>query len=50
MRRRAYRTRNEARADVFDYIEVFCNRYRRQGHVGGIAPLAFEETASKNAT
>ncbi len=26
-----YRTRDEARADLFDYIEVFYNRKRRHG-------------------
>lgn len=31
-----------ARADVFDYIEVFYNRSRRHSHLGGISPEAFE--------
>lgn len=29
MARKVYRTRNEARAEVFGYIESFCNRRRR---------------------
>ncbi len=37
-----YRTRDEARADVFDYIEVFYNRKRRHGYVGNITPADFE--------
>ncbi len=37
-----YRTRDEARADVFDYIEVFYNRKRRHGYVGNISPADFE--------
>ena len=41
--RRKYRTRDEARADVFDYIERFYNRQRRHGYVGNISPAAFEE-------
>lgn len=41
-----YRTRDEARADVFDYIEVFYNRKRRHGYVGNISPAAFEKWAS----
>ncbi len=43
VRRRKYRTRDEARADVFDYIERFYNRQRRHGYVGNISPAAFEE-------
>ena len=38
-----YRTREEARADVFEYIECFYNRKRRHGYVGNISPAAFEK-------
>lgn len=38
-----YRTRGEARADVFDYIECFYNRKRRHGYLGNISPAAFEK-------
>ncbi len=41
-----YRTRDEARADVFDYIECFYNRKRRHGYLGNISPVAFEERTS----
>jgi len=41
-KRRKYQTRNEARADVFDYIERFYNRKRRHGYVGNISPVQFE--------
>jgi transposase InsO family protein len=37
-----YGTRDEAKADVFDYIEVFYNRKRRRGYLGNISPAAFE--------
>ena len=37
-----YRTREEARADLFDYIEVFYNRKRRHGYLGNISPDDFE--------
>ena len=40
--RRKYRTRDEARADVFDYIERFYNRKRRHGYVDNISPVQFE--------
>ncbi len=42
-RRRKYRTRDEARADVFDDIERFYNRKRRHGYVGNISPVLFEK-------
>jgi putative transposase len=48
VRNRIYRTRDEARSDVFDYIEVFYNRQRRHGHVGGVSPIAFENAAASN--
>ena len=41
-RRKKYRTRDEARADVFDYIERFYNRKRRHGYVGNISPVHYE--------
>jgi putative transposase len=38
-----YRTREEARADLFWYIEVFYNRKRRHGYLGNISPAEFEQ-------
>jgi putative transposase len=38
-----YETRADARADVFDYIEVFYNRSRRHSALGGISPMSFYE-------
>jgi putative transposase len=46
IRKRVYKTRDMARADVFDYIEVFYNRNRRHSHLGGISPEAFEQVAA----
>lgn len=40
--RRIYRTRDEARADVFDYIERFYNPHRRHSTLGYESPIAFE--------
>jgi putative transposase len=37
-----YRTRDEARADVFDYIERFYNPRRRHSTLGYISPVAYE--------
>jgi putative transposase len=45
IRRRVYKTRELARADVFDYIEVFYNRTRRHSHLGGVSPEAFERAS-----
>jgi putative transposase len=43
VKRRTYRTRDEARADIFDYIERFYNRHRRHGYVGNISPVQYED-------
>jgi putative transposase len=40
--RKTYRTRNQARADVFDYIERFYNPLRRHSTIGYISPMEFE--------
>ena len=41
-RRRQYSTRDEARADVFDYIERYYNRQRRHSYLGHISPVDYE--------
>jgi putative transposase len=45
IKRRIYKARALARADVFDYIEVFYNRTRRHTHIGGVSPEAFERAS-----
>jgi putative transposase len=40
--RKTYRTRNEARSDVFDYIERFYNAKRRHSTIGYVSPMEFE--------
>lgn len=40
-----YHSRTEAKASLFEYIEVFYNRQRRHSHLGQMAPLAFEKAA-----
>lgn len=42
VRKKIYPSRDEARADVFDYIEVFYNQNRRHGHLNLVSPAAFE--------
>jgi transposase len=41
--RKVYRTRDQARADVFDYIERFYNTTRRHSTIGYISPVEFEK-------
>ena len=41
-----YRTREEARADIFEYIEVFYNRKRRHGYLGNVSPADFEKQSA----
>jgi putative transposase len=43
--RKTYRTRDEARADVFDYIERFYNAKRRHSTIGYLSPMEFESRA-----
>ena len=45
IKKRIYKTRDLARADIFDYIEVFYNRKRRHSHLGGVSPEAFERAS-----
>jgi transposase InsO family protein len=39
-----YQTRDEARASLFEYMEVFYNRQRRHSTINYVAPLAFEDS------
>ncbi|WP_123295867.1 IS3 family transposase [Comamonas sp. BIGb0124] len=41
--RKVYRSREQARADVFDYIERFYNPTRRHSTLGYISPVQFEQ-------
>ena len=43
--RKTYRTRDEAKADVFDYIERFYNPRRRHSTIGYLSPVEFEKLA-----
>ena len=49
VRRRAYRTRAEARVDIFSYIEDFCNRRRIHTALGSVSPLAYEQSCHDGA-
>jgi len=45
--RKTYRTREEAKADVFDYIERFYNPKRRHSTLGYLSPMEFEKQAKQ---
>ena len=42
IRRKIYKTRKDARQDVFDYIELFYNPKRRHANNGMLSPVEFE--------
>ena len=44
--RKTYRTRNQAKAEVFDYIERFYNPTRRHSTLGYLSPIDFERQAN----
>ncbi len=43
IKRRTYKNRDDARSDIFDYIEMFYNPVRRHGHTGNLSPVEFEK-------
>lgn len=43
VKQKIYSTREDAKADIFDYIELFYNRQRRHSHLNQMSPLAFEK-------
>ncbi len=47
---KVYRSRDEARADVFNDIEGFCNTHRRHSKPGYISPMEFEAQCHANLT
>ncbi len=44
---KVYRTRDDAKADVFDYIERFYNPRRRHSTLGYPSPVEYEEQAKR---
>ena len=47
IRRQIYATREDARADVFNYIEMFYNPKRRHSSAAGLSPVEFEQRHSQ---
>ena len=46
--RMRFKTKEEARRQIFEYIEIFYNRQRRHSTLGYVSPLNFEKL--KNTT
>jgi putative transposase len=45
IKKRSYKNRELANADVSEFIESFYNRARRHRHLGGVSPEAFKARA-----
>ena len=43
IRRKTYLDRDEARRDIFDYIEMFYNPKRRHGYANDVSPIEYEK-------
>ena len=46
IKRKIYATREEAKSEIFEYIEVFYNRKRRHSHLDQLSPMTFEKLQS----
>ena len=47
IRKQTYATRQKARSDVFNYIEMFYNPIRRHLSADGLSPIEFERRNSE---
>ena len=43
-----FATRGQARAEIFEYLEVFDNRVRRYSSPGYVSPAEFERTHNQS--
>jgi transposase InsO family protein len=43
IRKKIYRTRDEARAEIFNHIKIFYNKRRCYSYLGGMSPGTFEQ-------
>ncbi len=44
VKRKVYKTRDDAKADIFDYIEMFYNPKRRHGNNKNLSPMDYEKS------
>lgn len=50
IKRNIYKTREHARQDIFDYIEMFYNPVRRHSHAANLSPVNYEQQYFSEAT
>jgi len=50
IKRKIYPTRQDARADIFDYIEMFYNTKRRHGYHNKLSPVDYEKQYAMRLT
>ena len=43
-RKKIFSTRDEAKTEIFNFIEMFYNPKKRHSHTGGVSPAKFEES------
>lgn len=43
VKRKVYSTRDDARSDIFDYIEMFYNNKRKHGSNDLLSPVVYEK-------
>jgi putative transposase len=48
IKRKIYATREDAKSEIFEYIEVFYNRKRRHSHLNQLSPMVFENMQNGN--
>ena len=41
--RKIYSTRDDAKTEIFNFIDMFYNPIKRHSHTGGVSPAQFEE-------
>ena len=48
VKRKIYLTREEAKSEIFECIEVFYNRTRRHSYLNQLSPMVFEKLQSRS--
>jgi|TARA_R100000149_G_C5859207_1_gene125593 putative transposase len=48
IRKKIYPNRNEAKTEIFNFIEMFYNPKKRHSHTGGVSPVNFEKAYFEN--
>lgn len=43
IRKKIYPTRDDAKTEIFNFIEMFYNPIKRHSHIGGLSPAKYEE-------